>query len=219
MTGDRARQRAIRPAPSSATIGYGAAAKGGGHDGIGWRIGRGERDADRSIPPGGGDILPFARAFLVEVREELARADTKASILLAVVTLVLGFAASNPPMAAPAPTVTLRAEWVVAWWAGLALALLGTGLLVSAVYPRTGHASTPPGRVYFFGDAVSFADPAAFAEAVADTGRHELDRVLDQILVLSRSVARKNRLIQLAIPAAAAGTLLIVLSLGVGRLP
>lgn len=174
----------------------------------------------RSGPSSGDDdALLFGRALLVEVREELARADTKASILLAVVAIVLGFAASNPPTAAPAPGVVLATLWLWTWWAGLALTLCGTGLLISAVYPRTGHARTPAGRVYFFGDAKPFTDREALREAVEATSRGELDRVVDQLFVLSASVARKDRLIQLAIPASGAGTVLIVLALGLGRLP
>jgi len=163
--------------------------------------------------------LSFARGLLVEVREELSRADTKASILLATWAVIIGFAVSNPPTSVSAQTVTLRPEWLGPWWLGLALTLLGTGLLVAAVYPRTRHLTTPTDRVYFFGDSSSHVNVESYRNAIVATGHAELDRIVDQLWTLSRAVSRKNYLIQLAIVAAGLGTILIVLALAVGRWP
>lgn len=84
--------------------------------------------------------LELGKTILREAREELARADGKASILLAAIGVVIGaiFAAILGGSWRP-HHLDNNIEWL--WWVGAVVGLAGATVFGSAVFPRTTYRS------------------------------------------------------------------------------
>lgn len=131
--------------------------------------------------------------LLKETREEINRADSKANLLLTgaglgVTALVAGLVAGdlNP----------LDADWVVTLLAALSAICLALGLVATgaAVFPRLGTPS--PGHARWFTEIAEHEDTASLAKALRTDVPDSERRELQQLLVLSRLVWRKYRLIR-----------------------
>jgi hypothetical protein len=130
----------------------------------------------------------YIRRLLDETRDEVARADTKASIVLAgsgvVISILLsGFVTGDIDLAGE--------RWyvgVLVWVAGLLL-LAGVAFVGLAVYPQVG---TPTrGRARWFAEVAQYGeDEVALAKAIA-VDREDRGRDLHQARVLAGIVARK----------------------------
>ncbi len=156
--------------------------------------------------------LTFARDLLVETREEVVRADTKAEILLAGAGVFLGVVVTSTPHGVWSSHG--EPPWLWLWWAGVVLTVGAVGSLLMAVVPRTSHRDTPSGRVYFFGDVVRLGNRNALTSVLAEgSDGGSFDRTVDQIWAISRIVSAKYRFIRLAVWLAAAGGLLLVAAL------
>src|SRR5687768_12008653 len=95
----------------------------------------------------------LAEQILAESREELTRADAKASLLLAAIAIGVSAIAGAILQGAWTP-YELRSPWEALWWGG---ALLAGGALVAfalAIWPKLKHKSG--GGVTYFGDVVRF---------------------------------------------------------------
>jgi hypothetical protein len=147
------------------------------------------------------------RRLLDETREEVNRADTKASIVLAGSGVVVGILLTGLVTG----DVTLKGDAgivsVLAWIASVML-VAGVGLVGWAVYPHTKGAE--PGRARWFAEIAQYEDETELAEAVqvdqADGGRD-----LHQTRVLARIVARKYKRTKF-------GMWLLAIGFGVGAL-
>jgi hypothetical protein len=150
----------------------------------------------------------LSHRLLVETREELLRADTKAQILLATSAVVVGVVLGGTIGGKWTPTELVATAEVI-WWMGVVATALGIGLLGYALYPRLLqiHGS----RITYFEDVRRFADGAAVSAALNEEAGHG-DRDVDQLLRLSRVVHTKYRSIQWAIVALAAGAALCGIS-------
>jgi hypothetical protein len=133
----------------------------------------------------------YVRRLLDETREEVARADTKASIVLAGAGVVFGilltgFVTGN---------VSLAGErWYVGmlvWLAGLTL-VGGVVLVGLAVYPRTSGAERGHGR--WFAEIEQFGKDESALAAAVEGDAHDGGRDLHQARVLAGIVGRKYRL-------------------------
>lgn len=132
------------------------------------------------------------REQLAETREEIARADGKASILLAgagvaVSAILAGLIAGDvKPSGVPG---------LVAALAGLACAatLAGLGLIAAALYLRCGSPACICAR--YVAEAASYPTPKALEVALLEDA-HAGDRLLHQLFGLSKSVARKYSLLR-----------------------
>lgn len=135
----------------------------------------------------------FVKTLLDETREEINRADTKASILLAgtgiaVAAVVAGFTGSEWTLAGERGLVQ-----VLAVLAG-ALALVGVFSLGAAVFPRVGKPSI--GRARYFMDHAQYPSIPALMEAVGREYANAADRHVHQLRDLSVIVKCKYRLTQ-----------------------
>lgn len=146
---------------------------------------------------------------LAETREEITRVDGKASILLAgtgvaVGVVVAGLIAGDLQIANLALIVVLLG--------GLAVVatLAGIGLLGAAIYPRCGKAEH--GRARYFTEVAVYDTPDELRMALATDG-HVGDRLLHQLLGLSKAVATKYALLRWGIRLLGLG---IVLATGAG---
>ena len=157
----------------------------------------------------------LALRILAESREELARADGKASILLAAASLIAGVVL----------TAILAGDWrpgdlavcaQVGWWAGTLSGGVGIVALATAVYPRTKYrGARPPSVIAYFGD-VAITPVDKLEERLRDTASSN-DAVIDQMKAIAWVVDRKYRGIQIALWAFALSALLCIASVVVDR--
>lgn len=138
-----------------------------------------------------GAALEYAETLLAETREELGRADSKASILFAAVGVVAGVAGGAVVAGDWSPS-ELGNRWEGLWWLGAALVGAAAVELVLAVVPRVRHRGDRD-KVAYFGHVVQFDDQAELEASLRRAARDPLARVLDQLRVVSGIVQRKYR--------------------------
>ena len=126
--------------------------------------------------------------LLGDLRAEIARADTKASVLvgaLGITAGLLGGHGRGPAALSPAASVL--------WWVGAASLLAALFALLLAVLPRYRRSSWEPGRpLTYFGDVQRAARSGGLAAAVAVTGREPAVALFCALAETSRIVARKH---------------------------
>lgn len=145
------------------------------------------------------ETLEHVGGILSETREELARAEGKAALLLAAIGVVTGalLAALMGDRWSPFD-IRNSMEW--AWWLG-ALCLAGSiGHLTAAIFPRTKAdrpADQPPS---YFADFAGYETPRKLGEALRYRDRSEAyDRAAGQLHAVSKIVLRKYELVKRAI--------------------
>lgn len=158
----------------------------------------------------GGTEAPIAGArLLTELRSEAARADSKASLLLGVmsmtVSLLVGLLAARGRFPLRLSVAGSALLWV-------ALAALAGALvcLLLAVVPRYGNVQWAPGRpLTYFGDIRRATDDCRLAEALDVTEAHPTEGVLEALAQNSRIVGAKHRWIRVGLGAYCVGMLLL----------
>ncbi len=151
----------------------------------------------------------FIEGLLDETREEVNRADSKASMLLAalgVAIAVLGGALSTGDMTLTGSRGAVQAAAI----ASGCLLLLGLILLGVAICPRIRKGS--PGAARYFMDYAQYDNVGDLRAAVDAEGRNRSDRHLRQLRDLSRIVRTKYRLTSLAIAATGLGAATAILA-------
>lgn len=156
------------------------------------------------------DTAALAAEMLAEVREEIDRADQKASLLIGSLGIAFSIVLSgllggswNPATLGPV---------AVALWGLCAVAAAGSVLAAAiAVWPR---ASPPPGRgaITYWGLVQGIGSPLELADALAERGLHAPERTYQQLLVLSLLVQRKYRAIRWSMGLAGAASALVVVA-------
>lgn len=150
----------------------------------------------------------YKETLLRETREELAKADTKASILLAASSIAFAALLTDPDKLSHHAARTLS-------WVALALTLTGICLIGAAVKPRlrAKHSKTP--TPHYFGDVDAYRPSwrqvfdrrkrmetsrelfgKELEEAASQTSEYE-ERLTDQIWHLSHIAYRKYRLVSI----------------------
>ncbi|WP_406215268.1 Pycsar system effector family protein [Streptomyces canus] len=158
------------------------------------------------MTPGEPDAGHYvAERLLLTVREDLGRADVKASILLsgavAVPALALG---RGVPTEASGVALGLLV-------AGGALWAVGTLLLLAVVLPRTGTVRSVPGPTYY-ADALRVTDLEALRRAAAEAGADRVSWLLTQFQDVSVILSAKYRWLRRSMWLLGAGLLLAFLS-------
>ncbi len=144
----------------------------------------------------GTQSAAYAERLLISSREELGRADTKASILLATAAAVIAAVVAGVVAGGWSPAM-LTGWYELLWWVSTGLAGLAMLLLAGAVYPRTApRRDGQPTVVAYYGDVVQFNDHSALRAALERSAPRDIDRLTDQIYHVSRIVRRKYRLIR-----------------------
>lgn len=166
-------------------------------------------DASAELTEAGSAL---ARRLLAETREDVAKADGKAQILLAAALVVAGVILGGIIAGDWQPkTLPIGAE--VIWWVGVVVAGFGLGALGDAVRPRTG---TPaPDRLTYFEEVVRHTECASLVRDL-NTEAERDDRDAEQLLRLSKIAHAKYRSIKLAISTLGSGALLCLLGSVVG---
>jgi hypothetical protein len=157
-----------------------------------------------------------AERLLEELRGEIARADSKASVLVAALGMTAGVFSGLLAGRNWSPS-SLSAPGTAVWWTGaLALAFALFALLL-AVLPRYRASSWAPGRpLCFFGDIQQAVREGQLATALADTDRDPAAGLTAALTETSRIAARKHQWIRTGLIAFCAGTVLLPAGLLIG---
>ncbi|MEU7227757.1 Pycsar system effector family protein [Streptomyces chrestomyceticus] len=152
--------------------------------------------APTPAPGTGSDFV--AERLLKVVREEINRADTKASVMMtgATAALVLLFGRDGQLPAMPA----VRAALLIA---GAALWTLGIAMFVVAVLPRTRTAAD--GHLTFFPQLTGGATAEVLLPRVALAGRDTGQWAVEQACALGRILGAKYRWLRWGVGCLAAG--------------
>lgn len=134
---------------------------------------------------------PFIERLLDETRDEIHRADNKASIVLAgagvaVGAIVAGLIAGDVGLADESLFV-----WLLVIGAGV-LVVSGIATMGAAVFPRLGTLES--GRARYFSEAAEFKDLPTLTKAIREEATRADERNSHQISVLSSLVQTKYRL-------------------------
>lgn len=161
-----------------------------------------------------GDDAPAARhqvaeRLLTEMRAEIARADSKAAVLVAALGITAGVCSGLMAGRKWSPQ-DLSAAGGVLWWAGILAFALSLLALLLAVLPRYGSDGWAPGRpLCYFGDVQRAVRDGLLADALADTARDPAAGHLVALTETSRIAARKHQWIRTGLIAFCAGTVLL----------
>ncbi|BCL21862.1 hypothetical protein GCM10017668_37050 [Streptomyces tuirus] len=144
------------------------------------------------------DVSRYAASLLATAREEIVRADGKASLLLATVGIALGAIVSAILSGDWTPFELVNCvEWI--WWVGVALAVLGVVLLGCAVHPRVGRGHDAPDYlVAYFGD-IAGKPRATLEQRIRETLSAPKEAPLDQLYRVSNLAASKYWYIRTAL--------------------
>ncbi|MFD5568184.1 Pycsar system effector family protein [Streptomyces cadmiisoli] len=154
--------------------------------------------------------------LLTDLRTEIARADSKAAVLVAALGMTAGvfsglLAGRNwSPAALSAPGTAL-------WWAGVASLALSLFALLLAVLPRYRTGTWAPGQpLSYFGDIQRAVRAGRLDTALADTEADPAAGLTAALTETSRIAWRKHQWIRIGLIAFCAGTLLLPASLLIG---
>jgi hypothetical protein len=137
----------------------------------------------------------YAATLLAEARDELQRADQKASILLAAAGVAIGTVLAGILSAGWSPSL-LRSPWDVLWEAGAVATLGGIGALIWAIYPRTTHGRNDDSRLFYFGQAGNTESVADLERELRKSSGSHFERSADQLWRVSRVVNTKYRAVR-----------------------
>jgi pycsar effector protein len=154
----------------------------------------------------GGDLWPgcgrggrnlaedYVRRLLDETREELTRADSKASIILAGAGVAIGAVLAGLVSGDVSLSGRSALVIVMTWSAGVLLTL-GILCLAAAVYPRTGHPQR--GHARYFGEVNLYKSGSEELGRAVDLDSVDIrSRDLQQVHALSQALSRKYTLTQ-----------------------
>ncbi|MCJ1679380.1 DUF5706 domain-containing protein [Streptomyces sp. APSN-46.1] len=157
-----------------------------------------------------------AQRLLGDLRTEIARADSKASILMGALGMTVGLISALLAGKHWRPDV-LSTTGAVFWWcgaAGLGLALFS---LLLAVLPRYRTTAWQPGTpLSYFGDIRSADRQGRLEEALADTVRDPGAPLRAALAENSRIAVRKLQWIKAGLIAFCAATVLLPAALLIG---
>lgn len=143
------------------------------------------------------EALEYAKELLAKSREELVRADTKASLLLAASGIAIGALLNGLLGGKWSPSdLDNKIEWL--WWLGVVAAAVAVCSLASAIYPRTRRAGAKPALVAYYGDVV-LLPRSELEDAMRVTPSRINAALVDQVYQVALIVDRKYRLIRTAL--------------------
>ncbi|MFF7186229.1 Pycsar system effector family protein [Streptomyces sp. NPDC008222] len=169
-------------------------------------------------PPTGSPADPAARAqlcerLLTELRAEIARADSKASVLVAALGMTAGVFSGLLAGRKWTPAA-LSGAGTVLWWAGAVCLALSLFALLLAVLPRYRSGTWAPGLpLSYFGDIQQAVRRGHLESALADTERLPTAGLTRALTETSRIAARKHQWIRAGLVAFGSGTVLLPASL------
>lgn len=174
--------------------------------------------AGAAIPERRDDAVPiqYVADLLSETREELKRADSKASLIFAAVGVVLGTLVSAAVSVRWSPLrLAPGAQWL--WWLGVAAAVYGMLSIAASVHPNSRPRVLSAGPPTYFGEVAAYPSIEQFLRAARQV-TSPLDRMAVQAFVLSRVVRRKYVLLRYGMWALLAGAVACTAAIAVSGL-
>ncbi|WEB39161.1 MULTISPECIES: Pycsar system effector family protein [Streptomyces] len=161
---------------------------------------------------GGVQIPTVGARLLTELRSETARADSKASLLLGVMSMTVSLLGGL--LAARGWSLSgLSAPGSVLLCVAMAALAGALGCLLLAVLPRYSTSRWSPGRpLTYFDDIRRAAEGGRLAEALAVTEAHQDDGLLEALAQNSRIVGAKHRWIRTGLAAYCAGVVILLVA-------
>ena len=158
----------------------------------------------------------LAEGLLKDAREELGRADGKATTLMSASGVIIGVLLAGAIAGRWNPTDL--GLWQLLWWPGTAVGLAGVVAFAAAVWPRISH-EKPKDEVAYFGHVVQYEKVEDFEAALNRAASSpSKDRTVDQLFVISKIVQKKYQLIQLGMKLLGVALVLCVLAVVLARL-
>jgi Pycsar effector protein len=149
--------------------------------------------ADRRVA---NETLLYANLLLGSAKEEIDRADAKASILLAASGVAAGALLAGLIAGSWSP-LRLQAAIQWAWWLGVAESATAIWCLALAVYPREQkNDSGFSWAVAYYGDVLAYRTTAQLVTALNRSAETNIERIADQLRHVSWIVDHKYRLIR-----------------------
>ncbi|WP_427921997.1 Pycsar system effector family protein [Streptomyces sp. cg40] len=166
--------------------------------------------------PNPTDLIPLCERLLSELRNEVARADGKASVLVGALGMTAGVFSGLLAGRGWTPG-ELSGIATALWWVALAALGLSLFALLLAVLPRYRSERWAPGRpLSYFGDIQQAVRQGRLETALGDTGRDPTAGLTQALAELSQIVARKHQWIRTGLIAFCTGTVLLPASLLIG---
>lgn len=151
-----------------------------------------------------GPVREYADILLVETREEVSRADSKASMLLAAGGVIISVVAGGLLADGWKPSDLTSGWWQALWFLGFALVLLGLVSLGAAVYPRVkvgyfffssrrSHKSSrePRDHPHYFAELADHPTVESARRAIEAVAPDITSRTVEQAWQLSHVAMRK----------------------------
>lgn len=138
------------------------------------------------------DLMRYTGGLLDRTRQELDRADAKATTLLAGVGVGAGALLAGIFAGAWTPR-DLFIPGAILWWVGSGAVLVGVYQFIYAVYPRTTPSiDARPVPAAYYGDIVDAHDKKMdVPDQIRQAGAREFDALADQVLQISLIVRKK----------------------------
>ncbi|MFG2313620.1 Pycsar system effector family protein [Streptomyces tendae] len=170
-----------------------------------------------AVPPRtSGGAAPAAERLLGELRNEIARADSKAAVLVATLGMTAGVFSGLLAGRDWTPGA-LSDTGATLWWSGTATLAFSLFALLLAVLPRFGGGSWAPGRpLCYFGDIRRAVRAGRLADALAATDDDPDAALMAALTETSRIATRKHQWIRTGLVAFCAGTALLPAALLTG---
>jgi hypothetical protein len=158
-------------------------------------------------------VLSFTRQLIANNRNELSRADTKASQGLAAAGAVAISLFTAITSHTWSPTDGHPVRWT--WWVGCGFWMLAVATLMLALMPRLGaprESGEGPPSLTYFGDVHRHRGADAIRAALAVASRQPLHAAIRELSWTSSAVLRKYRLIRVGLGALAGSAVLLMAS-------
>ncbi|MFE9772383.1 Pycsar system effector family protein [Streptomyces sp. NPDC005931] len=160
--------------------------------------------------------IHLCERLLTDQRAEIARADSKAAVLVAALGMTAGVYSGLLAGRGWTPE-TLSAQGALTWWAGVLSLVLSLLALLLAVLPRYRTGSWTQGQpLTYFGDIQRAASTGHLDTALAATEADPVTGLVAALTDTSRIAWRKHQWIRTGLIAFCAGTLLLPASLLIG---
>lgn len=172
--------------------------------------------APAAAPAASADLIRLCERLLTDLRTEIARADSKASVLVAALGMTAGVFSGLLAGRGWSPSA-LSTAGTALWWSGTLSLTVSLFAMLLAVLPRFRSAPWVPGQpLTYFGDIQQAVRQGCLASALADTEHDPLAGLTVALTEASRLAARKHQWIRTGLIAFCIGTVLLPASLLLG---
>ncbi|MFF7252771.1 Pycsar system effector family protein [Streptomyces microflavus] len=166
--------------------------------------------------PGPAPGLETATRLLADLRAEIARADSKAAVVVAALGMS-GGVLSGVLVGRDWSPDRLSRTGTCLWWVGTAVLTIALLFLLMAVLPRYRVSTWAPGSpLTYFGDIQRAVRQGRLPEALTVTERLPMASLLTALTETSRIATRKHQWIRAGLVAFCLGTLLLPASVVIG---